>query len=51
MNPEIIQKLANIYNTLNQIEVKGYENVSFMMGCLNTLNDIIKELNKPAETT
>lgn len=41
---EILQQLKNIYTTLNQIEIKGESNVSYMFGSLSTLRGIISNL-------
>ena len=41
MNKETILQLLN---TLNQIEIKGFQNVSYLCGVMNILQ---KELNKP----
>lgn len=41
---EILQQLKNVYTTLNQIEIKGESNVSYMFGSLSTLRDIIISL-------
>lgn len=43
MNKETVVQLLN---TLNQIEVKGFQNVSYMCGVMNILKN---ELNKPTE--
>lgn len=38
------QQLANIYTTLNQIEIKGDANIEYMYGVLVTLRGLISEL-------
>lgn len=40
------QTIFNLFNTLNQIEVKGFQNVNYMCGVMNILQN---ELNKPDE--
>ena len=40
------QLMIQIYNTLNQIEVKGQQNLSCLLGVINILQ---KELNEPCE--
>lgn len=39
------QKLANIYTTLNQVELKGDANVEYMYGVFITLRELIQELD------
>lgn len=39
----IKQKLANIYTTLNQIEIKGDKNIEYMYGVLVTISGLIAE--------
>lgn len=41
------EQLVQIYNTLNQIEVKGYENINRMFGVLLTIQEC---LNNPTIT-
>lgn len=43
MNKETVLQLLN---TLNQIEVKGFQNINCMCGVMNVLKN---ELNKPDE--
>lgn len=40
------ETIIGILNTLNQIEVKGFQNVNYMCGVMNVLRD---ELNKHNE--
>lgn len=40
------ETMIQILNTLNQIEVKGFQNVNYMCGVMNILQ---KELNKSDE--
>lgn len=37
------QLLANIYTTLNQVEVKGYGNISKIFGILNAIENQLKQ--------
>ncbi len=41
-------QLRNILNTLNQIEVRGQENLDMLLGCILTIEKIIAE-NKQQE--
>lgn len=41
---ELLQNLKNIYITLNQIEIKGDSNITYMYGSLSTLKQIILQL-------
>lgn len=38
------QKIALIINTLNQIEVKGSGNLDKLLGCIQTLEKMLKDL-------
>lgn len=40
------QQLANIYTTLNQIEVKGDSNIEYMYGVLVTIRGLITEVEQ-----
>lgn len=42
------QTLVQIYNSLNQIEVKGYENINRLFGVLYTIQN---ELTSEEEST
>ena len=44
----VTQMLQMIVTTLNGVEVKGKENLSRLLGCINVLESII---NKEEETT
>ena len=37
------QKIALIINTLNQIEVRGYNNLNKLLGCIQALEEILEE--------
>ena len=43
-----IDKAKAIYSTLNTIEVKGRENLSSLLGCIDAVGDLIRseELKK-----
>lgn len=45
-NQILFQKVISTINTLNQIEVKGKSNVSFVLGCIQTLESILEEINQ-----
>lgn len=40
--------LNNIYNTLQEIEVKGEKNCSYILGLSNAIKSHLKELEKPS---
>lgn len=40
------QELANIYATLNQIEIKGDKNIEYMYNVILTLREMITKLDK-----
>lgn len=50
-----IEKMQQILNTLNKIEVKGYENINNMFGVMITLQEEIQReiqiMNKQARDT
>lgn len=37
--------LMNLCNTLNQIEVKGKNNLAYLLGCIGELERLLKELD------
>ena len=39
------EKIALIINTLNQIEVRGSDNMNKLLGSIQALNGILKELS------
>lgn len=41
-----VEKLINIFNTLCQIQVSGYNNVNMLGGCMQTLKEIIDEIKQ-----
>lgn len=41
---ELLQQLKNIYTTLNQVEIKGDSNISYMYGSLSVLKQLILQL-------
>lgn len=38
------ETLKLIYNTLDQVEVKGHKNVTYLTGCLNELQKLLQEM-------
>lgn len=44
---ELAQKLASIRNTLNRITVSGADNLNHLLGCIQTLDQIIEEMMNP----
>ena len=46
MDELILNKIKNIYLALNEIEVKGESNVSYMFGSLSALKEVIISLEK-----
>ena len=51
MEESVLQKLKNIYITLNEIEVKGDSNITYMYGSLSTLREVINRLEAPNQNT
>jgi hypothetical protein len=45
-----IQKLIELNNLLNQLEIKGATNVSILFACLNNIQQVIQELEKNNKT-
>ena len=41
---EIRERLIAVYNTLNNIEVKGQNNVCNMAGCIQIMQDVINTM-------
>lgn len=41
--------LTNLLNSLEQIEVKGKNNLDLMLGCMMAIENVIGELNKGTE--
>jgi hypothetical protein len=42
---ETLKKLVDIYNLMNQIEVKGLSNAQILFSSLSSLQQILQELN------
>lgn len=40
---ELYQKIYNVRKTLDLIEVKGSDNLNKLLGCIWTLDDILKK--------
>ena len=40
---ELFQKIYNVRKTLDLIEVKGSDNLNKLLGCIWTLDDILKK--------
>ena len=45
-NKEILNVLTSIYNTLQELEVKGEKNCSYILGMCNAIKKQIQELTK-----
>jgi len=45
-NKEILNVLSGIYNTLQDLEVKGEKNCSYILGMCNVIKKQIEELTK-----
>ena len=41
-----IENLISVFNTLCQIQVSGYNNVSMLGGCMHTLKEVIEDMQK-----
>ena len=39
--------LAKVINTLNTVEVKGRANMDHLLGCILTLEDMVRGMNEP----
>ena len=44
-----IEKLANVFNMLNQMQISGYQNLRLLTAAMQTLEDIIRESQETAE--
>ena len=42
-------RLTQVINTLNQIDVQGKDNLNKLLGCILVLEDIIKVASQPSE--
>lgn len=49
MNQESKNILTLVTSTLNQIEVKGEDNLDMMLGCIRALKNIIESIDKEGE--
>ena len=45
-NQILLQKIVLTINTLNQIEVRGKQNLNYMLGCIQTLESIIEDIGQ-----
>lgn len=43
--------LQNVRNTLGHIEVKGEQNLDMLLGCMRAIDQVMAELQKPAEAS
>lgn len=41
-----IEQLINVFNTLCQIQVSGYNNVNMLGGCMQTLKEVIDDMKQ-----
>ena len=41
-----IENLINVFNTLCQIQVSGYNNVNMLGGCMQTLKEVIDNMKQ-----
>lgn len=46
MKNEILENLSKIYNSLNQLEVKGKNNCTIVSGSLGLIEDIVKNIHE-----
>lgn len=47
MTPDdIALNLTNILNTLNNVNVKGEQNMNYLLGCMQLLRKLIPEVQK-----
>ena len=46
MDQQIIERLIGIINTLNKIEIKGFENIMNLGLSIQELNSIIQTINQ-----
>ena len=46
---DIQQRLRAILNTLCQVEVKGRQNLDFLLACIKAIEAMIQELNERSE--
>lgn len=48
---DIISKLNAVLNTLDGVEVKGRENLDRLLGCMQTIDDVLRVLAAPPAPT
>lgn len=41
-----IEKLANVFNGLCQIQINGYQNVTMMANCMRTLKEVVENMQR-----
>lgn len=41
-----VEKLAQVFNALDSLEVKGFSNVSTLAGSMSVIRDVIRELQE-----
>lgn len=44
---DIISKLNAVQNTLEGVEVKGRENLDRVLGCMQTIDEVLRVLTAP----
>lgn len=44
----MVNLLQNVRNTLGHIEVKGEQNLDMLLGCMRAIDQVIRDLQKPA---
>ena len=43
---DINQRIRAVINTLCQVEVKGRQNLDFLLACIKALENLLQELNE-----
>ena len=51
MDQQIIERLIGIINTLNKVEIKGFENIMNLGLSIQELNNIIQTINQQNQQT
>jgi len=46
---KMVTDLIKIANTLNIIEVKGKQNMDYLLGCINAISELIDVIGKEEE--
>jgi len=46
---ELLQKIALTINTLTQIEIHGKQNLNYMLGCIQTLESVLEDINSESK--